>query len=122
MFDELLIRVATDIMRVDLDTARTASAAWKASAKDNRRYYNIEYERRIAAERRVAELETVRKKENGRIIELLKENSALQVRVVELEELLDEWTNTPFFENQDEWLEWVNEYGPRVEATLNKSK
>ena len=41
-------------------------------------------------------------------------------RVAELEKLLDEWTNTPFFENQDEWLEWVNEYGPRVEAALNK--
>ena len=32
------------------EVARTASAAWKASAKDNRRYYLIEYERRIAAE------------------------------------------------------------------------
>ena len=44
-------------MREQLDTSRTASAAWKASAKDNRRYYLIEYERRIAVEQQVQELE-----------------------------------------------------------------
>ena len=71
MFDELLIRVATDIMRVDLDTARTASAAWKAKSKSQRKerkelmeMYNKmirsfveQRSHRYAAEKRVADLE-----------------------------------------------------------------
>ena len=35
-----------------------------------------------------------------------------------LQELLQEWLYTPFFETKEAWQEWVNEYRPRVESAL----
>jgi hypothetical protein len=42
----------------------------------------------------------------------------LEQQVAGLRELHKEWLNTPFFETQEDWLEWVEEYRPRVEQAL----
>ena len=79
-----------------------------------------------SAENKVRGLEAALKQQTAYCKKCCRDNKyspqliATENKVRELGELLDEWTNTPFFENQDEWLEWVNEYGPRVESALNR--
>jgi len=42
----------------------------------------------------------------------------LEAKLVQCQRLLKEWLNTPFFETEQEWLEWVSEFRPRVEKAL----
>ena len=66
LYDELAFKVSCKLWKKELDTARTASAAWKAKCKNYRGLYDIAVDeqckgrdRVIAAEKRVAELEEV---------------------------------------------------------------
>lgn len=48
--------------------------------------------------------------------------------VKELEELrklpalLDEWLNTPFFEDKDAWQKWVEDFRPRVQDAIIRAR
>ena len=98
-----------------MDVDELTSIAGKQLIKhDNKmvRKFIVQRHRTEAVEKRVAELEAIRKKENGRIIELLKENSALQVRVAELEEAMKKALT----------VSWTWEANEIIDAALNKSK
>ena len=49
-------------------------------------------------------------------------NARLIAAAPEMYALLNEWLDTPFFETKEEWQEWVDEYKPRVVATMKDAE
>ena len=86
MIDDQWLEAANCVikrMREQLDTARTASAAWKASAKFHRRHEE-------AAEQRVAELEELLSDRETDLGFEYDRGNDMEKRVTELEDALEE--------------------------------
>lgn len=51
-------------------------------------------------------------------IRALKGTSVRTSQTIKLRALLQEWTETPFFETREQWEAWVNDFGTRVHVAL----
>lgn len=51
-------------------------------------------------------------------VEAVRKLAKMQTKIGKLEELLQEWLNTPFFATENEWKKWVEPFRSRVRANL----
>lgn len=50
----------------------------------------------------------------------LERHEAMTLRAKRLADLLREWRQTPFFEDEDAWRAWVDKFGARVDEALKE--